>query len=117
MRQFYPLFLVLSIYSCKTKTHQSDLFGNWTRVDVIDKTGLNSSDIVTFYGKDSMSIQMMANGKIVEKIFGTFKIDSASKNLTTAYGGVSFKFIIVELTKDKLILQKGKERQTYSRSK
>jgi len=91
------------------------LKGSWTTINVLDKTGMNVFDRVTFYDTDSILVEVFADGKLQSKMLGNYTINEKSKIITTAYPNMgSFRIEVIMLKKDEFEM---KELSTNNYSK
>ena len=66
------------------------IIGSWKITNVVDKTGLNIKDKITFNKNDSLIIEINTIEKrFNQKFFGTYKIDSTTKKLSMSYKDTS----------------------------
>lgn len=102
-------FLLFS--SCENKIDTKLIVGRWASKDVVDKTGLNAKDKLTFYKNDSMTIEIFTDGKLYSKMFGIYKIDSTTKTLnisakdTTENINITYTHDLIKLTQTELELK------------
>ena len=86
------------------------LFGSWKTQNVIDQSGQNASDKITF-SKDSVNLEIFANKKLVERYAGKYSLDVKLKLITIQYPNQpKFKFEIVKLSEKEFIFKNLKSK-------
>jgi hypothetical protein len=71
--------------SCSEKQNSNFLIGSWKLRDVVNNTGENTSDKITFFENDSISIEILQDGKLIEQYSGTYQLDTVRNELTSIY--------------------------------
>lgn len=77
--------LIYSMNSCAEKQNSNFLIGSWKLRDVVNNTGQNVSDKMTFFENDSISIEILQDGKVIEQYSGKFQLDTVRNELTAIY--------------------------------
>lgn len=111
MKSIFILPLLLLVFSCK-HIEPKELIGGWKIRDIVDQTAQNASEKTTFYNGDSLTIELFANSKIVEKYSGSYKFDTISKiiHIKIKKDRV-FNFKVLKLTDSEMELQDVKQNQ------
>lgn len=105
MKLFFATTLLIIITSCNNNTISNQIIGSWKLRDVIDYTGQNASDKLTFFKDSSATIELFANKKLVEKLNAKYNFDFKNKTLKMDYGKYVFTFNVLKLDNDEMILE------------
>lgn len=105
MKLFSLSILLIVFSSCKNKVDFNLLVGSWKLRDVFDDTGMNFSDKFTFFNNDSLSIDILSNGKMTKQFSGKYKIDRKTNQLKIIFLDKTLDYKIIKLTSTELELQ------------
>jgi hypothetical protein len=112
MRLLIILFLS-ALVSCKPKIDTSKLRGSWTiDQDESKYPKAGSVDKLTFYPNDSLTIEMIIDGKLNQFFSGKYKIDKERNVIITRVDTVEVQSEIVSLSERKLVLKDHKRKIT-----
>lgn len=95
------LIIAVSCKSSESKIETKALIGSWTMRDVIDQTGQNATEKTTFT-KDSVSVEIFSNNKLVEKINGQYKFDTIKNVIRYEFEKQKLNVKIIKLTESEM---------------
>lgn len=102
------LFLI-SLTSLSCANRQPDkrfIIGSWKMRDVVNNTGLNTTDKITFYENDSIYVEILVDNKVNSQLKGKYFLDTESKTLTTIINDeTSFRSEVIKLTETEMELK------------
>ena len=105
MRLFFATTLLIIITSCNSNIISNQIIGSWKLRDVVDYSGQNGSDKLTFYKDNSATVELFADKKLVEKLNAKYNFDIKNKTLKMNYRKSVFTFNVLKLDNDEMILE------------
>jgi hypothetical protein len=107
MKIIHLIALLLIISSCKNENSNS-LLGSWKLKDVVDYTGQDASDKMTFFENGTVVAEVYLNKKIVTKIKSKYTFDKQNKTLNITGKSFSVTYKVLKLDNDELNLEDSK---------
>lgn len=95
----------LSSMSCSQINNSGQLYGSWRTVSNPTSKRTSLKDSMVFEKPDILKIYNVWPGVTTDSIVGKFYTDSTSQYLTTQYDTLQFKFKIINLTENSLIIE------------
>jgi hypothetical protein len=109
MRYKILIISALLFIACGKEIEFDKLSGSWKTENVIDQSGQNATDKMTFYSKDSICVEIFTNRKLVEKYIGNYKLNKKTNAITIQYKNQpAFDFEIIQLTDKELAFKNFK---------
>jgi len=109
MKNIIITLLLLTSISCSSKQLDPKLIiGSWKMRDVINNTGLNATDKVTFYENDSISLEILVDGELNSQLKGKYILDTVNNTLTTKIDDLSSQSEVIKLTETEMELKDEK---------
>lgn len=91
-------------FSCKNE-NSNVLLGSWKLKNVVDYTGENGSDKMTFFEDGKATAEVFLNNKLVTKIESKYVFDQQKKTLSIITGNFSVVYKVVKLNENELYLE------------
>ena len=93
MKNLIVILWLSTLVSCTNKQLDPKLIiGSWKMRDVVNHTGLNIKDKITFYDNDSLFAYTFVDNKLDSQIKGKYKLNTENKTLTiTIIKNISFR--------------------------
>lgn len=80
------LILLFISISCNKNVNENDLLGSWKLKDVVDQSGQNASDKLTFFKNKIVTAELFSNKKLVDKVNGKYNYEKQQGILTLDFG-------------------------------
>lgn len=105
------ILILFAFISCKTEITEDILLGSWT-VDQDESKFPKAGffDKLTFYPNDSLTIEMILEGKLNQFKSGKYKIDKERNLIITRVDTMEIESEIVTLSEKKLVLKDHKRK-------
>ena len=110
MRNLILFLISLTSLSCANRQPDKKLIiGSWKMRNVVNSTGLNATDKVTFYENDSIYVDSLVDNKVNSQLKGKYVLDTESETLTTIINDeTSSRSEVIKLTETEMELKDEK---------